>query len=248
MMTNELIHLKQEFEKIKKMGYVPSTRKGFTGIGKTFEDLIGKTEDTLGIPDYYGIEIKTKKGYSKSYTTLFNATPQGESEFEIKRLCASYGYPDKVIKDKKVLNVSIAANAPTLVANRFLFKLSIDYSDQKIVLNIRDKNMTLLEKSTYWAFEQIQEKLEKKLSYLAYIKAWPKTINKVEYYKYYNIQFYRLKNFNEFLKLMELGKIRVTFKIGVFREGNRKGETHDRGTGFEIQEFDMQKLFYPINI
>ena len=76
MITKELYNLKQEFEKIKKMGYVKSTRSGFTGIGKTFEDLIGKNEDTLETPDYHGIEIKTKKSYSKSYTTLFNATPK----------------------------------------------------------------------------------------------------------------------------------------------------------------------------
>lgn len=243
MINKELIYLKQKFEKIKQMGYVKSTRKGFTGIGKTFEDLIGKTEDTLGFPDYHGIEIKTKKGYSKSYTTLFNATPKGENEFEIKRLCAYYGYPDKVLKDKKVLNISINAIPPTLVANRFLFKLYIDYKAQKIFLDIRNKNLELLERNVFWTFTQIQEKLERKLSFLAYIKAWPKIINGVEYYKYYHIEFYKLKSFDEFLKLIEQGKIRITFKIGVFREGNRQGEIHDRGTGFEIQELDLQNLF-----
>lgn len=76
-----------------------------------------------------------------------------------------------MLKDKKILNVSIQSTTPTLVANRFLFKLSIDYKSQKIFLNICDKNMKLLEESTYWEFKQIQEKLERKLSFLAYIKA-----------------------------------------------------------------------------
>lgn len=154
----ELINLKYEFERIKKMGYVKTTRKGFTGIGKTFEDLIGKSEDTLESPDYHGIEIKTKKGYSKSYTTLFNATPKGTNELEIKRLCNTYGYPDKILKAKKVLAFSVQANYPTLVANRFLFKLNIDYKSKKIYLTVRDKNMNLLEKTTYWEFELIQKK------------------------------------------------------------------------------------------
>lgn len=248
MIINELNNLKHEFERIKKMGYVKTTRKGLTGIGKTFEDLIGKDEDTLTSPDYHGIEIKTKKGYSKSYTTLFNATPKGENELEIKRLCNIYGYPDKILKNKKVLAISVQANYPTLVANRFLFKLNINYTSKKIILNILDKNMNLLDNSIYWDFDLIKEKLERKLSYLAFIKAWPKNINGIDYYKYYDMQFYQLKNFEEFLKLMENGKIRVTFKIGVFREGPRKGEIHDRGTGFEIQELNLQNLFQPIEI
>ena len=248
MITQELNNLKQEFEKIKKMGYVKSTRSGFTGIGKTFEDLIGKNEDTLETPDYHGIEIKTKKSYSKSYTTLFNATPKGENEFEIKRLCNTYGYPDKILKNKKVLAVSVQANCSTLVANRFLFKLQVDYKKKKIFLDIRSRDMNLLEKNVYWDFETIKEKLEKKLLYLAYIKAWPKKFSGIEYYKYYDIQFYQLKKFEEFLKLIEQGIIRITFKIGVFREGIRKGEIHDRGTGFEIQETDLEKLFSLVKI
>ena len=47
---------------------------------------------------------------------------------------------------------------------------------------------------------------------------------------------------------MEQGIIRITFKIGVYREGEKKGEIHDRGTSFEIQEKDLQKLFHCINL
>ena len=245
-MTNEILYLKQEFDRIKALGYVKSSRKGLTGIGKTFEDLIGKEEDTLDTPDYKGIEIKTKRGYTKSYTTLINATPKGKSEFEIKRLCHIYGYPDKVLKDHKVLAFSVQTNKPTFVANRYLFKLKIEKNEQKIYLIIHDKNMKLLEKYVYWDFNTIKEKLERKLKYLALVKAWPKSINGIDYYKYYNIQFYQLKNFDSFLKLMEQGMIRITFKIGVFREGVRTGEIHDRGTSFEIQELNFEKLFNKI--
>lgn len=110
MITEELINLKKEFNRIKNLGYIKSTRKGLTGIGKTFEDLIGKKEDTLDLPDYHGIEIKTKRGYSNCYTTLFNLTPKGKNEFEIKHLCETYGYPDKILKNHKILHFSVQAN------------------------------------------------------------------------------------------------------------------------------------------
>ncbi len=248
-MTKEnVVVLKQEFERIKKMGYVKSTRRGFTGIGKTFEDLLGKPEDSLENPDYRGIEIKTKRGYSNAYTTLFCATPQGKSEFEIKRLCNRYGYPDKELKDKKVLATSVQANCVTPVTSRYLFKLWIDYEKQRIYLKICDRNMNLLENDVYWEFEAIQEKLERKLSFLAFIKAWPKFIDGIEHYQYYDIKFYQLKSFDEFLRLIEMGIIRVTFKIGVFRKGTREGEIHDRGTGFEIKESNLPKLFDQIYV
>lgn len=248
MITEDVIALKQEFEKIRKRGYVKSTRSGFTGIGKTFEDLIGKPEDTLEAPDFRGIEIKTKRGYSKGYTTLFCATPQGKGEFETKRISNTYGYPDKVLKNKKVLANSVQANYPTLIAERFSFRLQINYEEQKIYLVIKDRNGKLLENEAYWDFSILKEKLERKMKVLAFIKAWTKHIDGVDYYKYYDIQFYQLKGFEEFLKLIEQGIIRITFKIGVVRQGERMGEVHDRGTGFEIEEANLQKLFNLIEV
>ena len=248
MITEELKSLKKEFARIKKMGDVKATRSGYTGIGKTFEDLLGKKEDTLELPDYHGIEIKTRRGYTRSYTTLFGATPQGKKEFEIKRLRSIYGYPDNVYKNQKLLHASVQANCSTLVGNRFLFKLVVDYEEEKIFLLITDKNMNFIEKKSYWTFKILEEKLNRKLQYLALVKAWPNTINGEDYYKYYDIDFYKLKSFNEFIKLIAEGVIRVTFKIGVFKKGERAGELHDRGTGFEIQEIDMLRLFDKIGV
>ena len=247
-MTEELKKLKKEFLRIKSMGYVKSTRKGLTGIGKTFEDLIGKSEDKEITPDYHGIEIKTKRGYTKSYTTLFNLTPAGKTDYEIKRLRDTYGYPEFTSSKIKVLNCSVQANCSTFVAQRYLFKLYIDYEEEKIFLVIYNQSFTLIEKKVYWSFSLLQERLERKLKYMALVKAWPSKVNGVEYYKYYDIDFYKLKSFNEFLKLIEEGTIRITFKIGVFKDGPRKNQIHDRGTGFEIQELDFLKLFENINI
>lgn len=243
MIVEEFKMLKDEFKRIKKMGYVKSTRGGCTGIGKTFEDLLGKEEDALGLPDYHGIEIKTKRAYSNAYTTLFNATPMGQEEFQTKRISRIYGYPDKVLKNYKVLNVSFNATNVTLVGQKFLFQLEVNRNDKKIYLVVLDKNLQLIEKEAFWSFDVLKEKIERKMKYLAFVNAWPKTINNIVYYKYYKIDFYILKSFDCFLDLIEKGVIRVTFKISVFRNGNRFGEMHDRGTGFEIKESHLTELF-----
>lgn len=248
MIFEELLNLKKEFERIKKMGYVKATREGYIGIGKTFEDLLGKEKDCLELPDYKGIEIKSKKGYSRSYTALFGATPKGKQDLEVMRLRNAYGYPDSIYRNQKLLNVSVQANCSTLVGNRFLFKLAIDYEKQKIFLLVTDRNMNLIEKKAYWEFAVLREKLERKVQYLALVKAWPNTINGEDYYKYYDIDFYHLKGFADFIYLIEDGTIRVTFKIGIYRKGFKAGQIHDRGTTFDIQEIDMPKLYDKIRV
>ena len=245
MKTKELEDLKQEFSRIKNMGYVKSTREGVTGVGKTFEDLIGKAEDTKGIPDYHGIEIKTRLGYSKSYTTLFNSTPEGK--LETQRLCKEYGYPDKILKDKKILNISIT-KTPTIVANKYHFNLKIDYEKQRLILIIKDRYGHLLEDRVYWNFKTLKEKLNTKLQYVALINAWPTTRNNIKYYKYYKINFYKLKSFEKFIELIDKDIIRISLKIGVYREGLKKGLPHDRGTSFELKALDFCELFEHVYI
>ena len=240
--------LKKEFERIKNMGYVKSSRKGSTGIGKTFEDLLGKEEDSLDMPDYLGIEIKTRRSYSRSYITLFSCAPKGQTNYEIKRLKDTYGYPDKVLKQFKVLSAIAYANHSEMVANRYLFKLKVDHIENKVYLIITDKFFNDFEKITYWSFELLKEKVERKLQNLAVIKAWPNKKDGIDYYKYYAIDFYKLKNFEKFIELIEKGVIRVCFKIGIYRDKEHLGEIQDRGTGFQIQESDLNKLYDKVDI
>ncbi len=247
-MDEEFKMLKKEFERIRNMGYVKSSRKGTTGIGKTFEDLLGKEEDSLDIPDYLGIEIKAHRSYSKSYITLFSCAPKGKTDFEIKRLKDTYGYPDRLLKQFKVLSAIAYANHTEIVANRYLFKLEVDYVEKKIYLIITDKFFNDFEKITYWPFELLKEKVERKIQNLAVIKAWPNKKNGIDFYKYYAISFYKLKSFEQFIKLIDKGIIRICFKIGIYRDKEHLGEIQDRGTGFQIQESDLEKLYYKVEI
>lgn len=41
-----------------------------------------------------------------------------------------------------------------------------------------------------------------KLQILAIVNAWPKNIDGWNYFKYYKIDFYIIKNFDKFLKLL----------------------------------------------
>lgn len=242
-MNENIIELLEKFNHIKELGYVKSVRNGNTGVGATFEYLIGKKEDQQPEPDFKGIEIKTKMYHTHTDINLFSANPSGNEKKETFRLANIYGYPDQVLKEYKVLNCCAFGNKNTLVANKFYFKLVINYITQKLILQIYDINGNLIDNSTYWNLDGLRERINKKLSTLALIHAFRKVNSNGVFYKYYKIQFYNIKNFDIFLQLIENGIIRVVFKVGVFRSGIRKGEIHDHGTSFQINEDHLELLY-----
>ena len=242
-MDDNIILLKEKFNKIKNMGYVKSVRKGSTGIGATFEHLLGKNEESFEIPDFYGIEIKTRRAYSKSKISLFNAVPTGSSYYEVKRLRDRYGYPSKRDKKLKCLYASVVGNEQRKVGLWYYFKLKVDRENQRIVLQIFDYNDVLIDDSTYWDFDILEEKLLRKLQVLAVISAWTNKKEDIEYFKYYKINIYVLKSFDTFIDMLENGKIEVVFKIDSYTDENRYANVDSRGVSFAIKEEYLNYLF-----
>ena len=79
----------------------------------------------MEIPDYEGIEIKTRRTYSKSYITLFNAVPDGGKSLEIERLKNFYGYPYKRDRRYKALYADVYGNNKTFGGVKYQYKLNV---------------------------------------------------------------------------------------------------------------------------
>lgn len=245
-MNKELEVFKKKFNQIKEIGWIRSIKQGPTGIGATFEKLLGCSENSLEIPDFNGIEIKTKRELSKGYIGLFNMTPTGKYYHEVERLKDTYGYPDKKLRNYKVLNNSVYSDKRTWIGTKFQFMLKLDMNNKIISLCIFDCSGNLIENFIHWDFDEIREKLYRKLKTLAYINAYSKYHNNHEYFYYYKMQIFKLKDFDTFIRLIDNGTIRINFKLGIFRSGKRVGQIHDHGTSFEIKECDLFKLYNKI--
>lgn len=235
--------LQKKFSEIRKMNYVKSVRGGSTGIGATFEALLGKEEDSLEIPDFNGIEIKTRRAYSKSLINLFAAVPTGSTFYEVKRLRDTYGYPDPYDKNLKRLNTMAEAKEMIKVGVFYYFKLRIDKELKRLVLCVYDLNNNLIDESTYWDFDILEEKLLRKLGVLALVKAWPNKIAGVDYFKYFKMNIFVLKGFDSFLDALENGYVKVKFKVGNYYDESRYGMVHSHGVSFSIAENDLDKVF-----
>lgn len=229
------------------MGWIESKYKGSSGIGRTFEELLGLPCNEFEIPDFSGIEIKTRRYNSKSYISLFNAAVDGKNLFQTKNIVNKYGWPNKLYPNTKILYCDIYGNNFSKVGTKYIMKAKVDYIDKCVYLNIFFKNATPVSLKEYcWSFELLEEKLNRKFKYLAIIFADNKFINGKEFFFYKEIKFYKLVSFDRFCKLLSLGLIKISFKNGVYKNGKNSGKSYDHGTSFSINESDVEKLFIPI--
>ena len=238
-----ILELQKRFLEIRKMEYVKSVRAGNTGVGATFESLLLKQEDSLEIPDFKGIEIKTKRSYSKAKITLFNMVPTGSTYYEVKRLRDTYGYRDNRDSNLKKLHTEVGTKEMVKVGIYYYFKLRVDRKKECVILGIYDWNKKLIEESTYWDFDVLKEKLYRKLRILAVVKAWPNRIGRVEYFKYYKMNIYLLKDFEAFIKAMEQDMIKINLKIGNYYGKEKYSMVNSHGVSISISEENLDQLF-----
>lgn len=244
-MNKNILELRKKFLEICNLGWVKSFRKGSTGIGYTFESLLGKSEDALCLPDYNGIEIKTHRKNSRSYVHLFNYNPIGDSSYELMRLFNAYSYPHTSNKHFNVLHAKVYCNYIKDVGKNYKFSLEVDEINRRIYLLVFSRYGIFIEKKSYWTFETLKEKLYSKLRYLAYVEADYKYQNGHEYFKYSKITFYTLKDFDCFIRLIKSSKIKVSFFISGKNENS--GCINSHGASFSIKPENLNLLFTPID-
>lgn len=244
-MIDDLVKLKRVFSEVNSKGWIKSLRDGYTGIGYTFEKMIGKNEDDFSVPDFGSIEIKTKNVNSKEWMTLFNAVPDGDFVYPIKDLYDKYGVPDKNCPKHKIFYAAVFSY-PCYANNKYSFKISVDRKKEEIRMFAIDKYGCIEDTDTTWSFKYLEEKLYCKIKYLAIVRVLSRYIHGCFYYKYDSIEFYMLKSFEEFLNLIENGLIKITFKVDYHKSGTNIGKIHNHGTGFDIDVDSIDKLYYRV--
>ena len=233
-----------EFYKIKNRNWIESVSRGRGNVGITFEKMLGKEKENFPIADYNGIEIKTHlKNHREKHITLFSCTFDGPYIFGTQYLKNKYGWSDKELPNTNIFYARISANNITKIKNKYYMKLEINYFEKKIYLVVFNQYYKLIEKIGFWNFDTLNKKIELKIKYLALIDAEKKRINNKEFFRYQNIQFFQLKKFDTFLSLIEKGIIKITFNIGIYKNGKKYGQTYDHGTNFEINIKNIQRLY-----
>ena len=242
MQTTNLDLFIRDFNKVRDMGFTESRRSNSTGIGKTFEDLIGVAENNAKEPDLHGFEIKSQRNLSGSYVTLFTKSPTMPKSANT-HLRMSYGSFDSEHPDVKVLHTSIFHGRYNTHTAGAKFSLRVNRQESKLYVLVQRDDGTI-DDSVYYSFDNIKNALAK-IENLAFVSA--DTRRNAEGKEEFNftsaIIYYDFISFENFLDLVEEGVIMYDVRIGAHKMGANRGKTHDHGSGFRIKKNDMQRLY-----
>lgn len=226
------IDFRNALKKINSKGFIKSLRSGDTGIGFTLETELEIVENNLQIHDlsWKGepIELKAQRKTATSNITLF--TKEGiKGDYGDVSLLKKYGYSD--VEGKTALRITLT----TKDFNPQGFKLVIDKT--KKTVNLIHKTDGLI---WYYTIQSIMEKLGKKLSSnLLLVFADSKKEGVSEYFHFNEAYFLSKLSDNNFIKLLDEGKLVVEFRM--FLRDN--GTARNHGTGFRLNERYLKDLY-----
>lgn len=238
----ELDKIKNEFNRIKNLGFVKSNREKNKdgGIGNTFEDYLGVSENNLKDPDFAGFEVKTQRLLTPSYVTLFSKSPSSPKGANAI-LKEKFGeIRDKNFPELKKLYASIFGNKYSVVYNKHKMKLDLDFPNEKLFLEVLSDNYCY--KEVYWNFADLRKGL-KKLNNLFFVTAEHKKEAGYSYYHYKKAIVFLDLNFYKFLDAISEGLIQFDIRIGVYNSGKQYGKPHDHGSGFRIKKEYFENLY-----
>lgn len=233
----------ERFRQIKALGFVKSTRRNNTGIGKTFEDYIGVVENNIDEPDLFGFEIKSHREETASYVTLFTKSPnfpKRANTFLRNNFGTQYPYNPEL----KKLHTSMFATKFNSYRETLSFRLLNDRANGILRIGIFDfETKKLIDNSTGYTYDSIEKVLKKKLHNLFYVEAERRFDNESEYFHFNNAEIYTMPSLSKFLDLIDSGLIMFDIRIGSYRSGKNYGKAHDHGSCFRILQQNIRLLY-----
>lgn len=246
---NVIKNFRSDFLKVKQMGWVRSHRSHNTGIGKTFEDVIGVKENNSQAADYMNsLELKSQRDFTGSMVTLFTKSPDhppGANTF----IRETYGVGSDEDPRMKIIHTTISGSRYNHYKKNLSFKLEVDENEKKLFLSVKNQSDgKIIDQSIYYRFDTLQPLVECKCRNIGYIAAETKTEDNIEYFKYISAILLTNLTFRKFIESIKNGLILYDIRIGVYKTGSNIGKTHDHGSGFRIKRADIGKVFSITNI
>lgn len=234
----------EKFKKIANQKYIEAVNRSDGAIGSTFETALGKKNDSMFFPDYEGIEIKCSGRFSNYPVTLFGLTFDGPTFPEIYRLIEKYGLPDKDFPDKKVMYAWISYdNYEFLYNGKYIFKLDIDFNEEKIYLIVYDKDHNFIERESFVYLWSLYNHINIKLEHLALVFASKKKIFDKNYFRYYKMMIYKMKSYENFLEQIKRGTFDIQIIARLTKYGKDISRYRNKGLVFALKKELFDRVF-----
>jgi hypothetical protein len=217
---------KTKFEKLKAKGFIPSTRKGPTGIGHTLETFLGIRENNQAHPDIEGAELKAHRTKGNSLITLFTFN---RKVWQMPPLEAvkKYGSKDKNGRQGLYYTMSLKPNSAGLFLDVRKADISVRHTSGKIVAT--------------WQLKVIAEQFMKKIPALIFVSAFTDERDDREYFHFYRAQL--MKGTTPELLADQFRAENILVDLRLHDKGTM---ARNHGTGFRTYEDKLPLLFNSI--
>ncbi len=225
-----LKEIQKRLTALKDKGYVPTRRRGPTGIGHTLEQELGIEETNIAVPDIGGrVELKGTRRNASSLITLFTFN-KGVWQLPQKEVIEKYGYVDKNNR-KALYNTAYVGQE-----NSQGITITIDKKNNQVKLIHKQTKKIIAIWSIFTIVGKFISKLEKAIFVLADTKF--DKYNKEEFY--FN-EAYLLENPSpdKFLEAFKNSLIAIDIRMHL----KDSGSVRNHGTGIRIFEKDIIQLY-----
>ena len=221
-----LDEFKERFEKIKNSGFIPSLRKGPTGIGYTLETELGIEENNIAEPDIENIELKAHRTKGKNLITLFTFN---NKVWQIPPLDAvkKYGSKDQNGRLGLYYTMSLKPNSAGLFLHVTNLEISVRHISGEII--------------AVWKMEELANRFIQKIPALLFISAFTEERDGKEYFHFYRAQL--MKNTTPELLADQFKAENILVDLRLHDKGTR---ARNHGTGFRAFEDKLPLLFSEI--
>lgn len=241
-MKNNLKELLIKFNEVNAKKWIKGVNNDVSGVGLTFEKELGKSIDSDIFPDFRDIEIKCSQRYSGFPISLFNYALDGPRVFETNYILEKYGKKYSENSSRKYLFVNLKHASKVLVNDLYYFELFLSTRNMKMYIRIYDLDENLLDTS-YIELDILKEHIMLKLSKLALVYASKKQLNENNYFRYYNLKYYQMKNIDKFFQLIQRNIVKVSIACRASYSKSEKGKQKNKGLTFKIAKKDIFELF-----
>ena len=210
-----------ELLRLRARGWIPSSRKGDTGIGKTIEDVLGIPENNQGEPDclYRGlpVEIKGRRLATKSMITLFTLEP-GVRHLKDAELIRKYGYVNS--SGRPALKITLTP---------------MDFTPQGLKLEIDEKSgsIAIVDRNGYKPWVWTTDDIHLKLQNLCIITARTKKEDEREYFAIDSAILAIELDTLCFFDLAAKGIVRIDLRMHL----KPSGVARNHGTAFRLLDY-----------
>lgn len=233
-----LQELLTKFDQVKELGWIDAKRIGDTGIGYTFETLLGIKENNNQTADFKGIEIKCKgmKEDGTSVSTkinLFQAGPKWNAKASAK---------DRIHIIGKIGTGGRYSCYSQLTTNRNNLGLYLDIISDQNKIDLCKTNNPL----GYWSFEKLKKRLSEKHSRSAFVKARTRSNKGKTQFSYEELLYCDHPSINRFVDLVAHNNIVFEFTMSE----KEKGEIRNHGYPWRLirSEFLDQLFAFQIKL